>query len=77
MQSFDASIFAKWVSVMSLYLRSIDPYHHPISTSFSFPLGHPLVDGSSALDFSMTHTCRCILVCGQMHREWAHGNRGL
>ena len=40
---------------MSSYLRSIDVYDHPISTSFSNSDGDQAVQASSALDFTMTH----------------------
>lgn len=41
---------------MATYLRSIDRYEHPISTSFSHSDGDPTILASSALDFTMTHS---------------------
>ena len=55
-QGFNDSTFLPWVEMMSDYVSSQDPYHHPISTSFSFSPGYPVVDGSPALDFTMTHS---------------------
>ena len=40
---------------MSFYLRSIDVYDHPISTSFSNSDGDQAIQASTALDFTMTH----------------------
>ena len=40
---------------MSSYLRSLDVYNHPISTSFSDSNGDQAVQASTALNFTMTH----------------------
>ena len=40
---------------MSSYLRSLDVYDHPISTSFSHPDGDQTVQALMALNFTMTH----------------------
>lgn len=44
---------------MSLYLRSLDGYDHPISTSFSHPDGDQAVQALTALNFTMTHNYGC------------------
>ena len=40
---------------MSSYLRSLDVYNHPISTSYSSSDGDPTVQALPALNFTMTH----------------------
>lgn len=40
---------------MSSYLRSVDVYNHPVSTSFSSSDGDQAVQALSALNFTMTH----------------------
>ena len=40
---------------MSSYLRSLDVYNHPISTSYSNSDGDQAVQASTALNFTMTH----------------------
>ena len=40
---------------MSSYLRSVDVYNHPISTSYSSSDGDQAMQALSALNFTMTH----------------------
>jgi hypothetical protein len=52
---FAPALQQSWVNAMATFVKSIDPYAHPISTSFCC---HDVseVYSSTAVDFSMTHT---------------------
>jgi hypothetical protein len=52
---YNSSIQLQWNEEMSSFLRSLDVYDHPISTSFSNSDGDETVQASTALDFTMTH----------------------
>ncbi|MBO3800067.1 MAG: hypothetical protein FGF52_03300 [Candidatus Brockarchaeota archaeon] len=52
---YNPSNVASWHREMAEYLRSIDPYDHLITTSFSNPMGEDLIWRTSGLDFTQTH----------------------
>lgn len=52
---FDPEIHAMWVQEMAIFLRSRDPYTHPISTSFCCHDVHQ-VYRLDVVDFAMTHS---------------------
>ncbi len=52
---YDSQLIASWHREMAVYLRSIDPWKHLITTSYANPRGDPAVDGLAELDFVQTH----------------------
>jgi hypothetical protein len=52
---YNTTVQLQWIEEMSSYLRSLDVYNHPISTSFSDSNGDQAVQASTALNFTMTH----------------------
>jgi len=44
-----------WHSKMSNYLKSVDPWKHLVTTSFSGSSGKPEIDSLSGIDFVQTH----------------------
>ena len=53
-----------WHEKMGAYLKSIDPYHHLVATSFSDSLGLRAIDLLPQLDFTMTHLYSPMMVGG-------------
>ncbi len=54
-RDFDADRVQAWHQRMGQYLRSIDPYQHLISTSFSSSAGQRGIDGLAEIDYVQTH----------------------
>lgn len=54
-RDFPAEEAREWHREMGAYLRSIDPYKHLITTSFSNPMGMRTIDTIPELDFIQTH----------------------
>jgi hypothetical protein len=52
---YESGAVAAWHKEMAEYLRAIDPWQHPITTSYSRTEGDPVVDGLPQLDFVQTH----------------------
>jgi hypothetical protein len=52
---YNTTVQLQWIEEMSSYLRSLDVYNHPISTSYSNSDGDQAVQASTALNFTMTH----------------------
>lgn len=52
---YDREDSAAWHDLMATYLKTIDPYQHPVSTSVWWPEGDPLLDALPSIDFTMTH----------------------
>jgi hypothetical protein len=52
---YDAAQVARWHRDMARHLRSLDPWRHLITTSFSGSEGDPAVDGLPEMDFVQTH----------------------
>lgn len=53
--NYDPELSRVWHERMGRYLRSIDPYHHLVTTSFARSAGDPPVDGLKELDYVQTH----------------------
>jgi hypothetical protein len=54
-QNYDSHVVREWHRVMAAHLRSVDPYHHLITTSFAFSEGDPTIDALDELDLVQTH----------------------
>lgn len=52
---YESEPVANWHREMATYLRACDPWAHPITTSFSDPLGDQAVDKLTMLDFLQSH----------------------
>jgi hypothetical protein len=52
---YDSKAVAAWHKEMALYLRSIDPWRHPITTSYARTEGDPEVDGLPQMEFLQSH----------------------
>lgn len=52
---YDTDLVRAWHERMGRYLRSIDPYHHLVTTSFARSDGDQPIDGLAELDYVQTH----------------------
>jgi hypothetical protein len=66
---YDSGAVAAWHKEMAGYLRSIDPWRHPITTSYSQTAGDPQVDALPQLDFVQSHNYGARDVAG-MVTDW-------
>lgn len=53
--AYDSEAVAAWHGRMGRYLRSIDPYEHVRTTSYSAPAGDPVVSRVPEVEFVQTH----------------------
>ncbi|HEX6972142.1 MAG TPA: hypothetical protein VF234_07970, partial [Limnochordia bacterium] len=52
---YDSPAVAAWHAEMASYIKSIDPFDHPVTTSFSNPARDPRVWRLPEIDFTNTH----------------------
>ncbi len=52
---YDSAASASWHREMAAYLKSLDPYGHPVTTSFWIHEGDEAVDSLPEIDFVQTH----------------------
>src|SRR5690606_20912409 len=52
---YDADAVSAWHREMAAYIKAIDPFGHPVTTSFSNPLLDPKVWSLPEIDFTNTH----------------------
>eukprot|EP00762_Andalucia_godoyi_P000444 ANDGO_03246.mRNA.1 hypothetical protein len=45
----------EWHAERAAFVRSVDPYHHLLTTSFSMSVGWPSIQGSACVDYISTH----------------------
>lgn len=53
---YDSATVAAWHAQMARTLRSLDPWHHLITTSHAGPAGDPAVDSLPEIDFVQSHS---------------------
>ncbi len=53
--SFDPDVLRDWIQRHGEILKSLDPYSHLVTTSFSRPLGDRAIDHLPEIDFTQTH----------------------
>jgi len=53
---YSSETVAGWHQEMARYLRSIDPWTHPVTTSYGRTEGDPQVDGIPEMDFVQSHS---------------------
>jgi hypothetical protein len=72
-------VVAAWHSTMAGVLHSLDPYHHPVTTSCWTTEGHPTLWNAPGIDFIQTHhyantrvdmAQRTVEVCAQKRRDY-------
>jgi hypothetical protein len=67
---YDSGAVAGWHREMADYLHSIDPWHHPITTSYSRTDGDPAVDKLSQMNFLQSHNYGSRDVAGMVY-DWS------
>lgn len=67
---YDSKSVAAWHKEMAEYLRSIDPWRHPITTSYSSTAGDPEVDGLAQIEFLQSHNYGSRDIAGMVN-EWS------
>jgi len=67
---YDSRAVAAWHKEMAEYLRSIDPWLHPITTSYSRTAGDPEVDGLPQMEFLQSHNYGARDIAGMVN-DWS------
>jgi len=67
---YDSRAVAAWHKEMAEYLRSINPWLHPITTSYSRTAGDPEVDGLPQMEFLQSHNYGARDIAGMVN-DWS------